>query len=148
MTLTRDLLGEQQLVGLLSRNGKDPQHMKFEKLPDKQAGTEMDTKASLHEVPLTPPRSSLNRLGASGLKWYLLAGEPIKGKRLDNESLVEALTRKVEFTQQEWDAFGIQELRIDNYVKAAAKFYKPVPNLQTHQAIPSNAVASGDFVFP
>jgi hypothetical protein len=80
------------------------------------------------------------------LRWYLLAGEPAKGTRLDNENLAEALTQRAyaaraEFTQQEWDSFGVQELRIDNYVRAATSFYKPALRL------PSTAMVHGDLVF-
>ena len=44
---------------------------------------------------------------------------------LENAGLAEALTRQTEFTQQEWDAFGIGSLRMSHVVKAGGAYYRP-----------------------
>ena len=62
----------------------------------------------------------------SGLRW-LVAGdtEPTTGHNLQNANLAEALQKKTEFTQQEWDAFGIKDLREDHIIKSGNSYFKP-----------------------
>ena len=65
---------------------------------------------------------------ASGLKWRECDTEATKvgdTKLLEHSGLAEALTRQTEFTQQEWLAFGIKNLRIDNVVKSRLKYFVP-----------------------
>ena len=62
------------------------------------------------------------------LKWRKIgATEPEPGGReLDNPELAQALARnKTEFTQEEWDAFCIKDLRMDHFVKAGGSFFVP-----------------------
>ena len=63
---------------------------------------------------------------ASGLKW-LKAGDtrPANGRDLENAKLAETLMSKTGFTQQEWDAFGITDLRMDHFVKVGESYFKP-----------------------
>ena len=68
--------------------------------------------------------SSLHR--ASGFKWRKIgATEPAQGRELKNHSLHMALYDKTEFTQQEWDAFGITDLSMDHFVKRGAYYFIP-----------------------
>ena len=63
---------------------------------------------------------------ASGLMWRK-AGDtkPVHGRNLENSELAEALTRKIEFSQQEWDKFGIKDLCIDDFVKSGESYFTP-----------------------
>ncbi len=73
---------------------------------------------------------------ASGLMWRKTGNTlPTSGRSLANSKLSEALSRKTEFTKQEWDAFGIRDLRIDHFVLSGDSYFKPVdasepPNAQ------------------
>ena len=64
---------------------------------------------------------------ASGLKWEH-AGDmpPAQGRELVRPDLSEALSRKTEFTKQEWAAFGIRDLHNDDWIKAGESYYKPL----------------------
>jgi hypothetical protein len=61
-----------------------------------------------------------------GLKW-LPAGstEPATGRILENAKLAEALRSKTEFTKQEWEAFGIKDLRTDHFIKSGDSYLQP-----------------------
>ena len=77
-------------------------------------------------VPVAPTDPS------EGLVWLSLGStEPNTGQQLENASLADALTRKTRFTSEEWNAFGINNLRVEHFVKASTGFYfKPAPHLQ------------------
>lgn len=64
--------------------------------------------------------------GALGLKW-MPAGdtEPATGHNLENAELTEALRSKTEFTKEEWDAFGIKDLRTDHVIKSGDSYFQP-----------------------
>ena len=59
----------------------------------------------------------------SGLKWERLEGtkKPSGGRQLNASKLSAALATKQVFTQQEWDAFGIQSLRANDYIKVEGR---------------------------
>ena len=44
---------------------------------------------------------------------------------LENVRLADALTLQAEFTQREWDAFGVRGLRMSHLVKAGDAYYRP-----------------------
>jgi hypothetical protein len=64
---------------------------------------------------------------ASVLKWRNAgASKPDKGRELEHAKLAQALARKTEFTQREWEALGItQQLAPGDYIKAGDNYYKP-----------------------
>lgn len=66
----------------------------------------------------------LDKLPASGLTWrktkYLGNSTQLK-----NAALSEALQEKLVFSVDEWEAFGITELRMDHYVEAGDTNYEP-----------------------
>lgn len=64
----------------------------------------------------------------TGLKWaFAGAAEPTStGRNLANSKLSDALMHKTNFTQQEWQAFGIAQARVDDYVKSGLHYFKPV----------------------
>ena len=66
--------------------------------------------------------------GALGLKW-LPAGdtEPAMGRNLEHAKLAEALRSKTEFTKQEWEVFGIKDLRTDHFIKSGHSYFQPAP---------------------
>jgi len=79
-------------------------------------------------------------LGLVGLKWKDVGtAKPKGGIELTNGSnqnrnkLAEALTKKTEFAQVEWDAFEITGLRADHFVQAGGTYFQPAPPSITHQ---------------
>jgi len=61
-----------------------------------------------------------------GLKWQNVGlTKPGLGQELDHPQLSEALGDKTEFTQQEWNGFGISNLRMDQFVKSGDGYFKP-----------------------
>jgi len=63
---------------------------------------------------------------ALGLKWENAGlAKPVPGQELDHPQLREALKDKSEFTQQEWNGFGIRNLRKDHFVKRGDNYFKP-----------------------
>ena len=90
-----------------------------------------------------------SQLQPSGLKW-LVAGvrQPVAGSVLTSTTLAAALMRKmgkqdwdtyrehgtsnIEFTQQEWKAFGIADLRSDHFIQSGAFYFQPVQR-QTYE---------------
>ena len=66
----------------------------------------------------------------SGLKWQNVGDiEPMTGRELKNQELANALTNKTEFTEftkQEWEQIGIENLGMDHFVKSGANYWKPV----------------------
>ena len=62
----------------------------------------------------------------SGLKWQAVGTtRPDKGRHIQNSRLAEALQAKQGFTQSEWDAFGIAQLGIDDFIKSGEKYFQP-----------------------
>ena len=70
----------------------------------------------------------------SGLKWKKAVvfspaegeeSKPTQGRELENANLAEALLSKREFTSQEWTAFGIGDLRFDDFIKSGQSYFKP-----------------------
>ena len=55
---------------------------------------------------------------------------PSNGRLLVNEKLANALKSKCEFTQEEWDAFGITVLNLQDYIRSGDRYYRPVPVTQ------------------
>ena len=97
----------------------------------------------------TKARLMLQKERPSGLKW-LVAGvrQPVAGSVLTSTTLAAALMRKmgkqdwdtyrehgtsnIEFTQQEWKAFGIADLRSDHFIQSGAFYFQPVQR-QTYE---------------
>ena len=72
-------------------------------------------------------RYQLSGSVASGLRWLRFeeAAEPSEGAELVNAALKEALEKKVEFTEAEWKAFKVKNLRTDHFVKGEGVYFKP-----------------------
>ena len=62
-------------------------------------------------------------VGAPGLRWEEAAAP--SGHELVNEKLSEALSSKAEFSQEEWEAFDIKNLRMHHFIKAGDKYFRP-----------------------
>lgn len=63
---------------------------------------------------------------SAGLKWMSAGNRrPAEGRELVNDQLSLALRGKTSFTQHEWDAFGIKELRSSDYILCRAAYFKP-----------------------
>jgi len=70
--------------------------------------------------------SSDGDCGPVGLKWRNLgATKPTSGLLFQNTVLANALATKTEFSKEEWAAFGIPDLNIDNFIKSGLSFFKP-----------------------
>ena len=70
---------------------------------------------------------ALLRDGAiSGLKWIDIGAEQlVDGVELSNDKLAGALQSKLEFAPDEWNEFGITELREEHFIKSGDKYFKP-----------------------
>jgi len=63
-----------------------------------------------------------------GLKWTNIGNtRPDQGRELEHSLLADALLRQADLvlTQDEWDGFGIKDLRLDTFVKSAGVYYTP-----------------------
>jgi len=66
-------------------------------------------------------------VAASGLKWQIIgATQPTEGRELTNLRLSKSLISKLEFTENEWNAFAIshRDLRHDDFIKSGSSFFK------------------------
>jgi hypothetical protein len=62
----------------------------------------------------------------SGLLWKEAgATQPTQGRELINPALGRELERTTEFTQQEWSAFGVGDLRPDHFIQAGGSYFRP-----------------------
>jgi len=71
---------------------------------------------------------------ASGLKWLKADNlqRPMVGWSLKNSKLEERLKDgKMEFTQEEWDEFGIKVLRMEDFITLGDSNLKPAVVSQT-----------------
>lgn len=88
----------------------------------------------------TQPPPSLHEQVVNGFKWteYGLE-EPNVGRELQNTALSKALSYTTEFTQEEWDDFGIDNLQSDDYIKvhcsALYSYFVPVPFAVNHATV-------------
>ena len=88
-----------------------------------------------------------------GLKWKNMGDTKPNGRNLGDSELANALARKrktgekereqekdtyIEFTQQEWEAFGIKNLRIGDFVKAGDSYFSPPDLMETLKSKKSN----------
>ena len=64
---------------------------------------------------------------ASGLLWQVVNcdSRPSTGEELINEDLAQALRSKTKFTQEEFDAFKVECLRMDHFIKSGSCFFQP-----------------------
>jgi hypothetical protein len=82
----------------------------------------------IREVPPCPAqhRGKVCVYSRHALRWERLGDSPPSGTPvLDNAALAEALTRTTEFTEAEWSAFAVDELRDDHVVQSGDVFFKP-----------------------
>jgi hypothetical protein len=88
-----------------------------------------------------------------GLKWKNMGDTKPNGRNLGDSELANALARKrktgekereqekdtyIEFTHQEWEAFGIKNLRIGDFVKAGDSYFSPPDLMETLKSKKSN----------
>lgn len=68
----------------------------------------------------------ISAIKASGLKWRIIPnGRPISGKKLTNQKLAEALRTKTNFTETEWETFGVKFLHMDHFIQSSTCYYEP-----------------------
>jgi len=64
---------------------------------------------------------------ARGLKFKRMGAiEPTNGRELSNDALAGALKSKTDFATDEWDDFGISDLRFHDFIKAGDCYFIPV----------------------
>ena len=61
--------------------------------------------------------------------------EPSAGEELTNEKLSTALLSQGDFTQEEWDAFGIKSLLKIHFIKAGESYFEPAVELPSCEAM-------------
>ena len=68
---------------------------------------------------------------ATGLKWERTGQKPKptegegKGGELTAPKLAEALAKQTQFSQEEWDGFGIKDLRDDHFIQSRGAYFRP-----------------------
>jgi hypothetical protein len=63
---------------------------------------------------------------ACGLNWEKTGEKkPTAGRELEVPKLVGALKSKTQFTKEEWNDFGISDLRYDDYIEVGNAYFKP-----------------------
>ena len=92
-------------------------------------------------------RSTRGCWKASGLKWINTGNEPTANtaQNLKNPRLADALMRKTEFTQQEWDAFGVHDLHMHHFVKSGDSYFHPAGEEQPDVRVLRPLAHYGDF---
>jgi hypothetical protein len=68
----------------------------------------------------------------SGLSWEKIKPttkgrqlKPTKGRELTAPKLAEALAKQTQFSQEEWDGFGIKDLRYDHFIQSRGAYFRP-----------------------
>jgi hypothetical protein len=103
----------------------------------------MDTEAvmatALDEAQLRGiAKASIDREAPGGLKWRKTGEEPPnEGRQLENAKLASALAARTEFSQAEWDVFGIKSLRSSDFVVSGGSYFRPVVAATLHHAAKS-----------
>ena len=70
-----------------------------------------------------------------GTRWRSIGmKQPARGRKLSNPELAAALKNKIEFTEEEWLSFGIEDLRADDYIITGDMHFSPV-DVQTTNAL-------------
>ena len=83
-----------------------------------------------------------------GLMWHRIGDKKPtgEGRELKNSKLARELTFKTEFTQAEWDAFGVQDLDQEDFIQAGNSFFKPVSSKMSERLI-LNAQMMGSALY-
>ena len=78
-------------------------------------------------VGILPTAAKMPRFRALGLKWQHVGfSRPVEGAELQHPALVDALATKCEFTQTEFDAFDLPDVRTDDFVQVGSSYYQPL----------------------
>ena len=63
---------------------------------------------------------------ATGLAWENIGTtQPAEGQEITNADLTHALASSNEFTEEAFAAFGLRDLRVDDYIASGASYFKP-----------------------
>ena len=66
---------------------------------------------------------------ASGLMWMNVGKvKPKQGRELGNKELSAFLASKTELTPTDWEVFGINDLRHDDFIRVEDSFFQPTGN--------------------
>ena len=64
--------------------------------------------------------------GSFGLTWHEVGStRPSKGIEVVNKNLAEMLQTKLEFSQSEWNAFGVEDLTANHFVMVDGRYFQP-----------------------
>ena len=95
---------------------------------------------------------AISKRPASSLKWVCRGPSRPSGDVLTNAALATALATKLEFTQDEVDAFGIQfEVYTNQFILSSGLYYQPFEVLfDSHEELPQPSVVNfrpNDFIY-
>ena len=80
----------------------------------------------------------------TGLKWESVGQiRPTFGHEVNHAQLADALTRKTEFSEQEWRAFGIRKIHLGDFIRAGATYFSP-----TLDALPTTHLGELEDICP
>ena len=89
--------------------------------PDDLLEAAISDRVSIDELRLRSQKKEVFDITTLGLKWNLAGDEkPKKGRSLEHPELAKALAYKTDFSEKEWEAFGIQDLRKDDFILSEA----------------------------
>jgi len=113
----------------------------FKKLKDQISHVVDFTKEDLDKFGITDLRST-DFIKADGSYFKPIASS---AEILANPRLADALMHKTEFTQQEWDAFGVYGLRMHHFVKSGDSYFNPAGETQPDLRVLRPIAFYGDF---
>jgi hypothetical protein len=91
---------------------------------------------STERVP-TPQYAARRELPPLASKWKKIGSrKPTTGKEIFNQTLVEALQTKGDFSQDELDEIRVRDLKPDSFIKVGEEFFMPAALHQVPAAVP------------
>ena len=75
--------------------------------------------------------------GAKGCRQWQNVGttKPTTGRELSNSKLATELQRKLDFTPEEWESYGITDVAADDFIKAGDSYFKPAEDRHQREIV-------------
>ena len=91
------------------------------------------------EAVLNPEINKTNPVypGAKGRRQWQNVGttKPTTGRELSNSKLATELQRKLDFTPEEWESYGITDVAADDFIKAGDSYFKPAEDRHQREIV-------------
>ena len=91
------------------------------------------------EAVLNPEINTTNPVypGAKGRRQWQNVGttKPTTGRELSNSKLATELQRKLDFTPEEWESYGITDVAADDFIKAGDSYFKPAEDRHQREIV-------------